>query len=411
VVEFRLNDWGWAADTQNMPLACLDDNDGLLDSTALSDADWAGVHRVTPRARLVCRFCETRMQAKVSKGGLRFFAHDRRTPECPSEGETPEHRRLKSAVANDLRAAGWSAEVEADGGSWRADVLGTTPGGDRRVAFEVQLAAMTVDDGRYRTDRYADDGVETVWVTSKVASWFFEIPSLQVTGDATVLDVSRGCLKRKGLRDWETPEPFAFVKFAGALASGKLVVRALRSWHHEDLPRGQSAKTRRRRFDDPVAWVKPADWDAEVVAQAKSDVEAEAEERESERRRERHERRTRDLHERQQRLAPLVVEAVRKATGLGVFAGDPRGQGNAPKPSGDHAFGIPVFVKTKGVLRLCAVVCPIASQIEPWDRDRWKAVTVFVDSEAERVRLVNALHNEVRVQMLRSSTPSASGHS
>jgi hypothetical protein len=38
VVEFRLNDWGWAADTQNMPLACLDDNDGLLDSTALSDA-------------------------------------------------------------------------------------------------------------------------------------------------------------------------------------------------------------------------------------------------------------------------------------------------------------------------------------------------------------------------------------
>jgi hypothetical protein len=229
VVEFRLNDWGWAADTQNMPLACLDDNDGLLDSTALSDADWAGVHRVTPRARLVCRFCETRMQAKVSKGGLRFFAHDRRTPECPSEGETPEHRRLKSAVANDLRAAGWSAEVEADGGSWRADVLGTTPGGDRRVAFEVQLAAMTVDDGRYRTDRYADDGVETVWVTSKVASWFFEIPSLQVTGDATVLDVSRGCLKRKGLRDWETPEPFAFVKFAGALASGKLVVRALRT--------------------------------------------------------------------------------------------------------------------------------------------------------------------------------------
>jgi hypothetical protein len=388
-----------------MSLACLDDDGGLLDSTALSDADWAGVHRVTPRAMLACRFCATRMQAKVSKGGLRFFAHDRRTPSCPSEGETPEHRRLKSAVANDLRAAGWSAEVEANGGSWLADVLGTTPGGDRRVAFEVQLAAMTVADGRYRTDRYADDGVETVWVTSKVPSWFFEIPSLQVTGDAAVLDVSRGCLSRIGFRDWERPDPFAFVTFALALAARKLVAQSLRSWHCEELPRGQS--TTLRSFTDPVAWVKPAHWDVEVAAQAKSDAKSEREKRE----REQHERRRRDLNERQQRLVPLVVEAARQATGLGVYAGDPRGQGDAPESSSTHAFGIPVFVRTEGVDRLWAVVCPVASRIGPWARDEWKAVTVFVDSEAERGRLVNALHSEVRVQMLRSSTPPASGHS
>ncbi|MFN3256238.1 MAG: hypothetical protein ACE37B_11115 [Ilumatobacter sp.] len=253
---------------------------------------------------------------------------------------------------------------------------------------------MTVDDGKARTDRYAESGVETVWVTPKVPSWFFEIPGLQVSEDSDALSVHRGCLSRRGFHNWQRPDPFEFSRFVRALASSKLTVQTLRCWHSEELPYGQS--TTLRSFTNPVAWVKPAEWETEATAQAKSDAEDEREERQ----RELHAQRVRDLNERQQRLAPLVVQAAERATGWVARAGDPRARGDIPASSRTYAFGVPVFVQTNGTDQLWAVVCPVESRIGSWARHKWKGVTVFVDSEAERRRLVTALHDEVRVQLL-----------
>ena len=70
------------------------------------------------------------------------------------------------------------------------------------------------DVGRSRNNRYADRGVETVRVTSKVPCWFFEIPSLQLADDSNVLEVCRGCLSLIAFRHWERPEPSQCVKVA-----------------------------------------------------------------------------------------------------------------------------------------------------------------------------------------------------
>ncbi|SFY44908.1 hypothetical protein OH786_00140 [Streptomyces atratus] len=46
----------------------------------------------------------------------------------------------KLEMAGAIRAAGWFAELEvaAADGSWRADVMATSPDGERRMAWEAQ---------------------------------------------------------------------------------------------------------------------------------------------------------------------------------------------------------------------------------------------------------------------------------
>jgi competence CoiA-like predicted nuclease len=124
------------------------------------------------------------MHAKVSSRGLRF-AHDAAASMCPSAGKIPAHRELKNNVAEMIRDAGWAAQVEAepspsDTGGWRADVLAELSGLTRRVAFEVQLAGMTSDEGKERSARYAADGIEVVWISTKHARWLYGIPGVRV---------------------------------------------------------------------------------------------------------------------------------------------------------------------------------------------------------------------------------------
>lgn len=140
------------------------------------------------------------MITKISRTGLRFFAHKAKPESCAMGGESPEHRRLKHRIAVLIRQLGFEAAVEAapapgDAGGWRADVLGVAPSG-RRVAFEVQLAGMTVTEGQDRTDRYARDGIETVWVSTKHAARISALSSarLKLEGDALTAD--------RGLARW-----------------------------------------------------------------------------------------------------------------------------------------------------------------------------------------------------------------
>src|SRR6266536_2587056 len=151
----------------DVPLTAVDARFGLLDAT-LPDlgggARWDDVHRARPPAPLTCRACAALMSAKVSSRGLRFFAH-RSAADCPTLGETLEHRLLKIELAAAIRGAGWTAELEVPGNGWRADVLAARPDSARRIAFEAQLAAATIDDLRQRTATMAADHIEVCWVT------------------------------------------------------------------------------------------------------------------------------------------------------------------------------------------------------------------------------------------------------
>lgn len=84
--------------------------------------------------------------------------------------ESAEHIRGKQAVYHAARAMGWKAHIEHRGpdGRWIADVL-TEDSTGRRIAWEVQLAQQSEKEYQRRTQRYADDGIETVWISPQMA--------------------------------------------------------------------------------------------------------------------------------------------------------------------------------------------------------------------------------------------------
>lgn len=194
-----------------MPLTALGAQGQVIDSTEKDDEVWVLIHRVKPPAVLTCRECGTEMSAKVSKLGTRFFAHHPSDVECSSQGETEAHLNLKKFIARTLRELNVEPIVEAqpgpdDVGLWRADVLVHAPDG-RRIAFEAQLSPMSMEEGKYRTDRYARDGIETVWVTTKNIHWLNALPGVRIVmeGENGVVDHGVACLTVFG-QDYEAVE-------------------------------------------------------------------------------------------------------------------------------------------------------------------------------------------------------------
>ncbi|MFE0774336.1 competence protein CoiA [Streptomyces sp. NPDC058861] len=161
------------------------DRRGRLDATQADlgcDWVWEAVHRARPRVVMVCPECAHPVHAKVSRYGLRFFAHDPGSPTCALAGESMEHHLLKLELTTAVRAAGHHAELEVRGpeGVWRADVMATSPDGTARMAWEAQLSAITVDEITQRTARFAKDGVRVCWVATKLRPWVGEVPSVRV---------------------------------------------------------------------------------------------------------------------------------------------------------------------------------------------------------------------------------------
>ena len=144
---------------------------------------WSEIHRRRPRVRLCCQQCDHPVHAKVSSGGLRFFAHDpERRPDCPAARETMEHHLLKLELATAVRSTGWRAELEATrpGAQWRADVLAVSPDGCRTMAWEVQLSSITAEEIAERSGRLDGAGVPVCWVGVKPRRWAEEVPSVVV---------------------------------------------------------------------------------------------------------------------------------------------------------------------------------------------------------------------------------------
>ncbi|RZU13977.1 competence protein CoiA-like protein [Kribbella rubisoli] len=131
---------------------------------------WSDVYRQRPPAVLACRACDGPMSAKMSKLGMRFFAHRRRSEYCSAAGETAIHLELKALIAARGRAQGCMVEVEAPGDGWRADVLTTRRDG-QPIAWEVQRSPMAPDDVAERLARHRVSGMITVWLAKKDWQW------------------------------------------------------------------------------------------------------------------------------------------------------------------------------------------------------------------------------------------------
>ncbi|MBP8532122.1 hypothetical protein GWI24_02605 [Streptomyces sp. MK37H] len=167
-----------------VPMTAMHPERGRIDATAEGlgcDWSWSAIHRVRPRVPLTCPECGRGLRAKVSRRGLRFFAHDPGSPTCSLTGETMEHRLLKLELVLAAREAGWHAELEvpAASGRWRADVLATSPDGPQRMAWEAQLSPITAYDITQRTERYAADGVAVCWVATHRRPWLGEVPGVR----------------------------------------------------------------------------------------------------------------------------------------------------------------------------------------------------------------------------------------
>lgn len=382
-----------------MPLTA-ERSGGLVDATDCTGDLWASLHRARPRPQLVCRACRQPMHAKVSPRGLRYFAHDRRQQDCELHGETLLHQQLKACVAALVRERGWAAAVEAvprhgDTGGWRADVLACEQSGARRVAFEVQLAPMTSEQGQARSERYAADGIETVWLTTRAAPWLWDLPGCQVAASApstSKFTVARGIAKLEGDR-WRLPLGVPLENVVRGVLCGTAVPCRI-GWFSEQTPWGNSTRWVTR--EDPVAIV-PA---THAAAHARRERQ-----RTTERVREHAEQaaRARNVAALYARQEHLVLPALAAAAEIGrPWIGVPptlvtEGRvadfvdalGNEKTANGAVIW----TGEDRRDLRLFAVLSPVAGRITPGLAASWnrRNVRVYVAEQTERERVARAL--------------------
>lgn len=380
-----------------MPLTARNADGTVIDATACGDDEWFSVYRTALTTALTCRGCGHPMIAKRSSKGLRFFAHRADRPiDCPSAGESVEHLELKRLLADLIRAHGAEAVLEAtpnagDLGGWRADVLGVTVQG-RRVAFEVQLAAMTVEEGQTRSAKYQADGIGVAWITSKHAHWLSRIPSARVISDDAGTWATRGLGKWNGT-SWTQPEPVALQRLVVGLMNDS--VRAVHAGYH-----AEEAGARTLWIDDAVLLVPAAD--AAAMEHQRAAIAAiHAQELQ---RQENHERNMRLLRERQERvLQDAIADAVETCIGAQqVWLGVPPTQWSGTTPTSlrealgneKTAQGLVIWAgASRADLRLWAVICPVAARCSYGLGVSWakRGVRVYAATHREAERLAGAL--------------------
>jgi len=315
------------------------------------------------------------------------------------------HRLLKLQLASAIREAGWYAELEVAGDGWRADVLATSPDGARRMAWEAQLAQITVDELRGRTTRMHASGVPVCWVTDHDRPWIGAVPAIQISlpaepgpADARVVNGTAvfrvsWCPRRRCENDGGAPGPCPGHGWWGpvleAVNLGVFVAGALAG----------TIRPHQVAVDTYVR-LPPA---ARIVWTTRQHVITERDQLEaSQRRRERDELASaeRERHlaaiaaklARQQALTPPAVELVgREARGyVGVRDATP-----------EWAMGVPLFVHDMPQ----GVISPVVSRVSAEVLARLRGLTLFVATEAERRALARACGPAQRIVLLEVEIP------
>jgi competence protein CoiA len=396
-----------------MPMTATHPTAGVLDAT-LPDLgvslEWDAIHRPKTPVGLSCRGCGNPVHAKLSPQNLRFFAHNREEADCPLNGESIAHRLLKAELAAALRAAGWHAELEVPGTGWRADVLGTSPDGQRRVAWEAQLASTTAEELRERTERMAAEMVDVCWVTDADAFWLRHVPSVRVRADdaglLTVIDGAarfigavcpdpRRCQEVRsagpcaGHGSWSAPPGLTLATFVASVCRGQLRPVTMRRYFEAPVD---------ARSNGTIAWTTKTYVDTEkeaLLAQARR----QAWDEEQAKAARAHENQIEALMTRQQALVRITVAYYKRTTGQRARALD-----GAREPS--WAMGVPVLVEDSPV----AVICPVASRVanDPAIQRRLHGLTVIVATEAEQQRLAKACSREQQFRVVHVPSAPAS---
>lgn len=338
------------------------------------------------------------MLAKVSRNGLRFFAHLRRPESCTMEGESPAHRDLKHRIALMIRDAGFEATVEVtpsvnDAGGWRADVLGTAPSG-RRVAFEIQLAGMTIAEGQERTDRYARDQIMTIWVSTKHAIWISALPSARLRLEPDTITADRGLarLNDRTPYSWRPTGEVDFSRVVRGLLNGSITT--VPHWSFEERVGQRDYFTVDAQLLVSVADL--ARWEL-VLEERRREQEAHLREQEA------HSRNLQALFERQHRGLQVGLQDALSAgySPRDLRYGYEKDQWDGtPIVSPDKvsrdiavAMGVPIWINRPSQNRLWAVICPVASRIDDRMARQWRidSVRVYAESAREATRLTGPL--------------------
>ncbi|CAL9677764.1 hypothetical protein SUDANB105_08075 (plasmid) [Streptomyces sp. enrichment culture] len=401
---------------------------GRIDATQADlgcGQDRESIYKAKPPAPLTCYECDWRLHLVHKTHGaydLWFLRHAANAPHCEARlaGEGMAHHLLKLDLAHHARAAGWSAEYEvaAPDGSWRADVMATSPDGVRRVALEAQMAAISITDIKARTDRYAAAGVEACWFTDrKTAPWLDAVPSVQIArpedGDPVQITAGaarfepqwcddradcdwnsgsvEGAVPCGGHGKWSAVEPFPLDRFVAAICANTTRPHRLRvpSWEKGETWRWITrryfeleeeqvrATARRKQVMERLAAVQQRQREAKAAAEREHMAAIEA------------------LLQRQKALVKPVVEFVFHEAGAYPQVG--------PDGIPEFAMGVPVYVRGKPY----AVICPVASRV-PALRDTLAPLVLFAATERERSRIAAQAAPGQRVEVLVAETPATS---
>ncbi len=393
-----------------MPLTARHAGAGVLDATADplgEDVPWEAVHRARPRAALTCRECGHGLHAKLSPKGLRFFAHDRDAPTCSLIGETIGHRLLKLLLASAIREAGWYAELEVASDGWRADVLATSLDGTRRVAWEAQLAQITVDELRERTARMDASGVPVCWVTDHDRSWIGAVPAIRLSLLSEPEDATVGCGRVvEGLGTfhefWCSPRRRCDENPPGPcpghgswgptphLDLGVFVRGVLGgSVRPHQIPRRSLATG--EFTEASFVWTTRPHLIAERAQLESRERRCELDELETAERG-RHRAAIAAKLARQQALTPPAVEVVCR---------EERGYVGVRDASSDWAMGVPLFVHDMPQ----GVISPVVSRVSAEVLERFRGLTLFVATDAERRALARACGPEQRIVLFEVDIP------
>ncbi|MFJ8856594.1 competence protein CoiA family protein [Streptomyces sp. NPDC102437] len=400
---------------------------GRIDATQADlgcGQDRESIYKVKPPAPLTCYECEWRLHLVHRTYGaydLWFLRHAKNAPHCEARlaGEGMAHHLLKLDLAHHARAVGWSAEYEvaALDGSWRADVMATSPDGTRRVALEAQMSAISITDIEARTARYAAAGVEVCWFTDrKSVPWLDAVPSVQIVrpedGGAVQITAGAACFQPEWCCDrvdcgwnswgvegalpcgghgkWSGVEPFPLDRFVAAICANTTRPHRLRvpSWEKGETWRWITE----RYFGLEEEQVRATAWRNQVrerlaaIQQRQREAKAAAEQE--------HMAAIEALLQRQKALVKPVVEFVFHEAGVYPNVG----RDGVP----EFAMGVPVYVQGEPY----AVICPVASRV-PALRRRLVPLVLFAASERERSRIAAQADPGQRVEVLAVELPPA----
>lgn len=273
-------------------------------------------------------------------------------------------------------------------------MLGIGAGGSR-IAFEVQLAGMTVQEGQDRTARYAADGITTIWLSDKHAPWMTRLPSCHIAVETGEPRVDRGVARFDPTlpRRWQSAEPIPLRKVICGLLHGKVATKNLSLYN-------EIVADRVFVSDNAVVLVTRQDLDkeAEHVMTLQRDLMRQEQEAAN------HAANLLALEQRQDRVLQSAVQDAIGSGAASVLLGVPstRWTGELPVPVGDArgnastGFGLAVWVKDgPGYIqpRLWAVICPLGHRVSPSLGRSWRSrgVRVYVESTAEAARVCQAL--------------------